>query len=230
MNWIFADPSKEAEVNTEVRRTVQAALKTTIHEASSTETRTRFNPNLATMTVGYTSDRREQVIDRSDERKEELWAVAKMIKLNLKRNLVEYINKHRVLRLDMIAAGCSEIGTNNETSTIRHITSGVDRNEAWHNFRTLWKIINAAVWPKNIVELERLMSEDARDSNGTNEWQPDNKLMWQFPNEQASGGRGIGTCERWKERVEGTGRGQRKTNRQKMETTRKQPKVVQTQQ
>lgn len=90
----------------------------------------------------------------------------------------------------MIAAVCNEIGTDNETATLRHIINGLEGNESWENFRTSWKMIPATVRPKTIDELERLMAEHARDNKPSNEWQTNSRTRWKFPREQKTRGRG----------------------------------------
>lgn len=151
MNWILAEPAREAEVNNEVRRTAEAALKETILGAISTETRARLTPTLSNMTVReILTVIEERFIDRTEERQEELRTVAKKICMKRNSNVSEYINKHRVLRKDMINAGCKEIEGNNEKATIRHIINGLEGNEAWENFKTSWKMIPAKVRPSTI--------------------------------------------------------------------------------
>lgn len=122
----------------------------------------------------------ERFIDTTEERQEELRAVARKIKLTRNRNVSGYVNKHRILRQDMNAAGCSEIEKDNEKTTIRHIITGLEDKEAWDQFRTSWKLIPNAVRPSTIDELERLMTEHAREIKNTNEWQRDNRSRWQF--------------------------------------------------
>lgn len=86
MNWILAEQSCQAEVNTEVRCTAEAEPKTTILGAISTRTKARPMPDIAQMKVlEMIRTIEERLIDTTEERQEDFRTVAK--KINMKRNI-----------------------------------------------------------------------------------------------------------------------------------------------
>lgn len=112
MNWIFPEQLRKAELNIELSRTAEAALRTTIIDAIYPETRARLTPNLEKMTVRNILNAIEEIfIDKADKRQEQLRKVPKKIKMTRNKNVTKYISKHRDLSKDSITAGCQEIET-----------------------------------------------------------------------------------------------------------------------
>lgn len=61
------------------------------------------------------------------------------IKMTRNRSVAEYIKKNRVIRQDMITAGCQVIERENKKATMRQIINGMEFNDAWENSRKSWK-------------------------------------------------------------------------------------------
>ena len=94
------------------------------------------------------------LVDKSESQNNEL-RDAERIKLSRGRTVQDYISKQRILRRDMIQAGCAEIS--DEKVTIRYIIKGTQDNSAWDTFRQTWTALPDAVRPDTITKLERPM-------------------------------------------------------------------------
>lgn len=116
-------------------------------------------------------------------------------KKKMTRNLIvsDFVNKHRVLKKDMITAEYSEIERENEKYTITYIIEALE-DKAWDDFRTLWKMINTAVRLSMIDELKPLMADHARGIRTTKEWKTKNRQRWNFSRETTN--RNRGTCHK----------------------------------
>lgn len=91
-------------------KTGQAALHMAILASMKVATTARLPTQLAKMDVKHILETvEEKLLDTSEERQAELRAATLKIKMTRNRSVTDYANKHRILRKDMIIAGCTAI-------------------------------------------------------------------------------------------------------------------------
>lgn len=174
IDWVILDPDNTRNLNSEVKKTAEATLKTTIMGFIPLEMRACLSKTGSNLTVqNILASIEGKPVDSSEERQKELQVVAKKIKMTRNNTVENDISKYRILREEMSISGCSEIDKENEKANIRFIINGLECNDAWNGFRTCWKMIPRNVRPATTDELERLMAEYAHDHREANELRKD---------------------------------------------------------
>lgn len=69
-------------------------------------------------------------VDKSKDWQEQFRVIAKKIRMTWNSTISEYFTKHRVIRQDMIAAGCQQLKKDHERSTIRLVLIRFEEKEA----------------------------------------------------------------------------------------------------
>lgn len=124
-------------------------------------------------------------LDTSAERQDELRQIASKIQMRRNRSAVEYVNKHRILRQDIINAGCKEILTDaDEQVTVRYIINGLRDDPDWAPFRSSYKMVRKTKEPQTIDELEEDMIEDERERKSEKSQTSSQTTRWNFPNQE----------------------------------------------
>lgn len=129
--WILEDTQIEG-ITDEMRASLDSAIVTAMTNALPTEAGAALPTNIREMTAAHLIQEIEDTfVDKTEAKQQELRRAVTKIKMRRNRSVKEYINKHRILRRDMLYAGCAEIiNEKREMTTVNHIINGLCGNEA----------------------------------------------------------------------------------------------------
>lgn len=130
ISWLEDNEEQQLEepgVTPELRDMLDAAVTLVAEKTLPIDAKVRLGVHHKSYSINQLLEEfTVKLIDRSGTRQDELRTIATKIKMRRNRDIAEYITKHRILRNDMIEAGCEEIANDtNEARTVQYILQGL---------------------------------------------------------------------------------------------------------
>lgn len=165
IEWLKDKDLREPGITDEIRGMLDAAVTWVAEDALPIEVKVRLGVYSKQMTTAQLLEEFDKkYIDRSETRQDELRAVASKIKMRKNRTILDYVTKHRILRNDMIDAGCPEIlHDTTEKMTIYYILKGLRGLPDWAPFCTAYRMFTRNDQNHSIDEIEKLLLEVEKD-------------------------------------------------------------------
>lgn len=92
--------------------------------------------------------------------------------------MAEYVSKHRILRQDMLLAGCDEV--RDKRATVAYIVRLPKDKKYWNGFRSRLSMMDDDEYPKTIDKLEIKMRNYVNANPSPRRQAYDDK-NWRFP-------------------------------------------------